>query len=201
MKQKFALLLMICFSIVVLSGCDRGELYTEQAPDLQPVVAEYYEELGISDKAYRNAKTVYKSFQVNEEKSLTFRLPDYWLEIYVYGVAENAVIVREKYSTFAALPLDGGYLWGVHAVTHANYAAHFLDDFSMACLEQIGYNAEIIGVDDEYVYLISSPSDVQYDCQDELAVALYQTHWNTKSMFVSDFLRVNEIRPITTVSQ
>ena len=207
MTKKWLIILTMLLSLICFLGCEKEEqYYQDEVPKLAPIVAEYYDDIGISEWDRKNAKVIYNEYKTNDGKTLHFRLPDYWNNIYIMklggGEQNDNIFVYEKYNAELHNEIDGfGYLWGIHLFTHEYYAAHFLDDFVNACLEQIGYNAEIIGIDDDYVYLRSFASDVPYDFENELETELYETHWSTRGKFVSDFLSVNDIRPITEVEQ
>ena len=207
MQKRWIAAIILLTMVFILSGCEKGErYYQDEVPELTSIVAEYYDEIGISERDRKNAKAVYNGYQISDGKMLQIRLPEYWNDIYIMKLGEgendDSIFVYEKYNAELHNESEGvGYLWGIHIFSHEYYAKHFLDDFVIACLEQIGYNAKIIGVDDDYVYLMSFASDVQYDFANELASELYETHWSTRSKFVSDFLSVNEIRPINEAEQ
>ena len=205
MQKKWLIILTLLLSLICFSGCEKEEQYYQnEVPKLAPIVAEYYDDMGISERDRKNAKAIYNEYKINDDKILQLRLPDYWNDIYIMklggGEHDNNIFVYEKYNAELHHEIDEfGYLWGVHLFPHEYYAEYFLDDFVNACLEQIGYNAEIIGADDDYVYLMSFAGDVPYDYENELARALYETHWSAREKFVSDFLSVNNIRLIHEV--
>lgn len=84
--------------------------------------------------------------------------------------------------------------WTIDAMTYGDFA-EYENHYEKPYEEILGANTAVIGYDDEYIYLMSCPTDVQFNYPEEKAQVLYEAAWDTREQFISDFLEVNNITP------
>ncbi len=189
MKKKLICCVAVLF--LLLTGCAKAEIYNENPLPLEADAVAYYDELGITDDVRKHAEAVYQTFTLRGEKEVQVRLPEYWEDIYVLFNDGSIIGVSEKYNYEK---IETGGLWTIDAMTYeefAEYEKHYEKPYE----EILGANTAVIGCDDEYVYMMSCPTDVQFEYTEEKATALYQAAWDTREQFISDFLTVNNITP------
>lgn len=196
-KNCSILILLCCCAVAFLAGCSNAEqvtVYDEQPPALKQLVADYYAELGVTEEVRRTAPAVLESITVDEKKELQLRLPEYWQQI--YAVQTNAVddcTIINLYEKYNFEHLQAGLLATIDIYDRAYYEQN-IGQLSPEIYGQIiGANSVILGTDDEYVYLLWAPTDVQFAYEEELATALYQAGWQAKDKIVADFLEINDI--------
>ena len=87
---------------------------------------------------------------------------------------------------------DTGLVWNLRALTRAQFQAAFGDaDWS----EILGASSYVIGSDDTYIYLLSTPTDVQFLVEDPTSMAQYELLRNQSQTVLEDFLSRNGITP------
>ena len=193
MTKRWITVLMLMISLL-LTGCadDNVELYDENPPQLAQEVVEYYDSLGITEDARKNAEAVYGTYMINEDKEVMLRLPEYWEKVFVIQ-GDGGIGVYEK-SNYDLSDGTMGYLWGIIVDTHEEFewyfeSGHYKDPYA----EILGANSAVIGTDDEYVYILMLPTDVQFDFNVEHAWEYYSAAMDNKEKFIADFLAVNHI--------
>ena len=196
-KSWIVLLLMVMF---LLTGCagdkveqNKADLYyDENPPQLVPEVAEYYESLGITEEVRKNAEAVYGTSWINDEKEVTICWPEYWQDLYVIQAGQG-ITVYDKFN-YDLSDSTAGCLWSIYVNTHEEFEwymeSEYYDD---PYAEILGANSAVIGTDDEYVYILILPTDVQFDFNVEHAWEYYSAAMDNKEKFIADFLAVNHI--------
>lgn len=196
-KNCSILILLCCCAVAFLAGCSNAEqvtVYDEQPPALEQLVADYYAELGVTEEVRRTASAVLETITVDEKKELQLRLPEYWQQI--YAVQTNAVddcAIINLYEKYNFEHLQAGLLATIDIYDRAYYEQNIGQLLPEIYGQIIGANSVILGTDDEYVYLLWAPTDVQFAYEEELATALYQAGWQAKDKIVADFLEINDI--------
>ena len=193
MKKKHWVTIVLLLCVAVFSGCaqESAELYEETPQPLEPVVAQYYESLGITDEVRKTAEAVYVTYTLQDEKKVTLRLPQYWEELYV--MQENSGIdVYEKYNYDASGQWEMGLLWRIDMIAkdESDWLYELCAD---PYTEYIGANSAIIGTDAEYLYMLSLPTDVQIVPGVAHSWEYYKAAMANKDKIIADFLVVNEI--------
>ena len=85
-----------------------------------------------------------------------------------------------------------GRVWDVRALTRAQFQSAFGDaDWS----EILGASSYVIGSDDTYIYLLSTPTDVQFLVEDPTSMAQYELLRDQSQAVLEDFLSRNGITP------
>ena len=85
-----------------------------------------------------------------------------------------------------------GRVWDVRALTRTQFQSAFGDaDWS----EILGASSYVIGSDDAYIYLLSTPTDVQFLAEDPASVTQYELLRNQSQAVLEDFLSRNGITP------
>ena len=85
-----------------------------------------------------------------------------------------------------------GRVWDVRALTRAQFRSAFGDaDWS----EILGASSYVIGSDDTYIYLLSTPTDVQFLVEDPTSMAQYALLRDQSQAVLEDFLSRNGITP------
>ena len=85
-----------------------------------------------------------------------------------------------------------GLVWNVRALTRAQFQSAFGDaDWS----EILGASSYVIGSDDTYIYLLSTPTDVQFLVEDPTSMAQYALLRDQSQAVLEDFLSRNSITP------
>ena len=190
-KRWIAVLIMIA---LLLAGCadDKMELYDENPPQLAQEVVEYYDSLGITKDVRKNAEAVYGTYMINENKEVMLRLPEYWEKLFV--IQENTGIDVYEKSNYDLSDGTMGYLWRIFVNTHEEFEWYTESElYDNPYVEILGANSAVIGTDDEYVYILSLPTDVQFDFNEEHAWEYYKAAMDNKDKFIADFLEVNNI--------
>ncbi len=188
MKRNLFIITML-FVLIVLSGCSPKAHYNETPIALSPEAQMYYEEMGITEDVRKEAVPVYNTCALRDGKKVQIRLPEYWDDIYVISNDEGVITVSEKYNYEKN---EIGDLWCIMALTHEEFPQHFYVEGD-AYAHVLGANSAVIGEDDTYVYVMSCPTDVQFDYEDEKAAVLYEAARDTRDQFINDFLEINEI--------
>ena len=198
MKKSWIVLLLLV--MVLLTGCagdkieqNKAELYyDENPPQLVPEVAEYYESLGITEEVRKNAEAVYGTYWINDEKEVTIRWPEYWQDLYVIQAGQG-ITVYDKFS-YDLSDGTGGCLWSIYVNTHEEFEWYIESGlYDDPYVDMLGANSAVIGTDDEYVYILILPTDVQFDLEVEHAGEYYGAAMDNKEKFIADFLAVNHI--------
>lgn len=193
MKKNW--LVFILLVTVLLTSCagEKAELYEGNPPQLEAVVAEYYDSLGITEEVRKNAEAVYVTCMINEEKEVMLRLPEYWQDIYV--IQENAGIdVYEKFNYDVPDGWELGNLWRINTMTHEDFAWYLESGmYENPYAEILGANTAVIGTDEDYVYMLSLPTDVQSALDIENAWEYYKAAMSNKEKFIDEFLKINDI--------
>lgn len=85
-----------------------------------------------------------------------------------------------------------GRVWDVRALTRTQFQSAFGDaDWS----EILGASSYVIGSDDAYIYLLSTPTDVQFLVEDPTSMAQYELLRDQSQAVLEDFLSRNGITP------
>lgn len=85
-----------------------------------------------------------------------------------------------------------GLVWNVRALTRAQFQSAFGDaDWS----EILGASSYVIGSDNTYIYLLSTPTDVQFLVEDPTSMAQYELLRDQSQAVLEDFLSRNGITP------
>ena len=85
-----------------------------------------------------------------------------------------------------------GRVWDVRALTRTQFQSAFGDaDWS----EILGASSYVIGSDDTYIYLLSTPTDVQFLVEDPTSMAQYELLLDQSQAVLEDFLSRNGITP------
>lgn len=85
-----------------------------------------------------------------------------------------------------------GRVWDVRALTRAQFRSAFGDaDWS----EILGASSYVIGSDDAYIYLLSTPTDVQFLVDNPTSMAQYELLRDQSQAVLEDFLSRNGITP------
>lgn len=190
-KRWIAVLMMI---VLLMAGCadDKVELYDENPPQLVQEVVEYYDSLGITEDVRKNAEAVYGTYMINENKEVMLRLPEYWEKLFV--IQENTGIDVYEKSNYDLSDGTMGYLWRIFVNTHEEFEWYTESGlYDNPYVEILGANSAVIGTDDEYVYILVLPTDVQFDFNEEHAWEYYKAAMDNKEKFIADFLAVNNI--------
>lgn len=187
-------LLLLTLSLFTACGT-KEEPYDTDPPQLSQLSADYYSQLGITEQARQQAKSVFLTCPTIEGGELQLRLPDYWTKLYLFeirNVDDNIIIsLYDRYS--AEISSRSGDLWSITRHTYEDYDATFAQKLPEAYSQIIGTNSAIIGTDEKYIYLISLPTDVRFDHEDELATDIYRTSMQAQRKIVTDFLEINHI--------
>ncbi|MBQ2994854.1 MAG: hypothetical protein IJD56_05085 [Peptococcaceae bacterium] len=198
MKKSWIVLLLLV--MVLLTGCagdkieqNKAELYyDENPPQLVPEVAEYYESLGITEEVRKNAEAVYGTYWINDEKEVTIRWPEYWQDLYVIQAGQG-ITVYDKFN-YDLSDSTAGCLWSIYVNTHEEFEWYIESGlYDDPYVDMLGANSAVIGTDDEYVYILILPTDVQFDLEVEHAGEYYGAAMDNKEKFIADFLAVNHI--------
>lgn len=196
MKANLVMILAIFFVVFSLLGCGKGERYHTAPLVLEPIVAEYYESIGVTEDVRVAALAEYQTmFDDAQWEGVTLRLPDYSSNVYeltgmeqLYdGQTIKQIYLAEKYN--ATTTDYQGYLFAIWLVPRAYYA-------EAEWLLETPFPSKILGCDTNYLYMVQYPSDVQYDWEDELATSLYQAAFEAKNKILEDFVEVNELTVI-----
>jgi len=140
----------------------------------------------------KNAEAVYGTYMINENKEVMLRLPEYWGKLFV--IQENTGIDVYEKSNYDISDGTMGYLWRIFVNTHEEFEWYIESEFyDNPYVEILGANSAVIGTDDEYVYILSLPTDVQFDFNEEHAWEYYKAAMDNKDKFIADFLEVNNI--------
>lgn len=188
MKQKIFLITMLLV-LTIFSGCSAKEYYNENPLPLAPEAVAYYEEMGITEEVRKEAVSVYNTCTLRDRKEVQIRLPEYWDDIYVIYNDEGVIAVSEKYN-YEKNEIGG--LWTIGVKTYEEFT-EYENHYEKPYEEILGANSAVIGYDDEYIYLMSCPTDVQFEYEEEKATVLYEAAWDTREQFISDFLEINDI--------
>ncbi|MBQ2776688.1 MAG: hypothetical protein IJF50_04230 [Peptococcaceae bacterium] len=198
MKKSWIVLLLLV--MVLLTGCagdkieqNKAELYyDENPPQLVPEVAEYYESLGITEEVRKNAEAVYGTYWINDEKEVTIRWPEYWQDLYVIQAGQG-ITVYDKFN-YDLSDSTAGCLWSIYVNTYEEFEWYIESGlYDDPYVDMLGANSAVIGTDDEYVYILILPTDVQFDLEVEHAGEYYGAAMDNKEKFIADFLAVNHI--------
>ena len=85
-----------------------------------------------------------------------------------------------------------GRVWDVRALTRAQFLSTYGNaDWS----EILGASSYVIGSDDAYIYLLSTPTDVQFLVEDPTSMAQYELLRDQSQAVLEDFLSRNGITP------
>ena len=85
-----------------------------------------------------------------------------------------------------------GRVWDVRALTRTQFQSAFGDaDWS----EILGASSYVIGSDDAYIYLLSTPTDVQFLVDNPTSMAQYELLRDQSQAVLEDFLSRNGITP------
>ena len=85
-----------------------------------------------------------------------------------------------------------GRVWDVRALTRAQFLSTYGDtDWS----EILGASSYVIGSDDTYIYLLSTPTDVQFLVDNPTSMAQYELLRDQSQAVLEDFLSRNGITP------
>ena len=198
MKKNWIVLLFLV--MVLLTGCvgdkveqNKADLYYgDNPPQLVPEVAEYYESLGITEEVRKNAEAVYGTYWINDEKEVTIRWPEYWQDLYVIQAGQG-ITVYDKFN-YDLSDSTAGCLWSIYVNTHEEFEWYIESGlYDDPYVDMLGANSAVIGTDDEYVYILILPTDVQFDLEVEHAGEYYGAAMDNKEKFIADFLAVNHI--------
>ena len=198
MKKNWIVLLFLV--MVLLTGCvgdkveqNKADLYyDENPPQLVPEVAEYYDSLGITEEVWKNAEAVYGTYWINDEKEVTIRWPEYWQDLYVIQAGQG-ITVYDKFN-YDLSDSTAGCLWSIYVNTHEEFEWYIESGlYDDPYVDMLGANSAVIGTDDEYVYILILPTDVQFDLEVEHAGEYYGAAMDNKEKFIADFLAVNHI--------
>ena len=198
MKKSWIVLLLLV--MVLLTGCagdkieqNKAELYyDENPPQLVPEVAEYYDSLGITEEVWKNAEAVYGTYWINDEKEVTIRWPEYWQDLYVIQAGQG-ITVYDKFN-YDLSDSTAGCLWSIYVNTYEEFEWYIESGlYDDPYVDMLGANSAVIGTDDEYVYILILPTDVQFDLEVEHAGEYYGAAMDNKEKFIADFLAVNHI--------
>lgn len=129
---------------------------------------------------------------------LSLWVPAGWADMAVV-TARNSVWSGESvpgFDVYERLAHDAdsntGLVWNVRALTRAQFQSAFGDaDWS----EILGASSYVIGSDDTYIYLLSTPTDVQFLVEDPTSMAQYELLRDQSQAVLEDFLSRNSITP------
>ena len=135
---------------------------------------------------------------VYESGGLSLWVPEGWADMAAV-TAEDAVWFGESVPGFDVYERlahisnpDTGLVWNVRALTRAQFQAAFGDaDWS----EILGASSYVIGSDDAYIYLFSTPTDVQFLVEDPTSMAQYELLRNQSQTVIEGFFFRNGITP------
>ena len=135
---------------------------------------------------------------VYESGGLSLWVPEGWADMAAV-TAEDAVWFGESVPGFDVYERlahisnpDTGLVWNVRALTRAQFQAAFGDaDWS----EILGASSYVIGSDDAYIYLLSTPTDVQFLVEDPTSMAQYELLRNQSQTVIEGFFFRNGITP------
>ena len=130
--------------------------------------------------------------------SLSLWVPEGWADMAVV-TAEDAVWSGGSVPGFDVYERlahtsnpDTGLVWNLRALTRAQFQAAFGDaDWS----EILGASSYVIGSDDTYIYLLSTPTDVQFLVEDPTSMAQYELLRNQSQTVIEGFFFRNGITP------
>lgn len=99
---------------------------------------------------------------------------------------------------------DAGLVWTVCALSRDSFRYWLGDDFRID--EVIGPAKYVLGADEDYVYILSLPTDVEYIEGDTLSRSQYEALQSSSRQVLADFLaangiEVNEVCPASPVYQ
>lgn len=203
-KKSMRFLFLVFIVMILLTACNnttKDSLYDNDPPQFGELSTEYYANLGITEDTRKTALAVTETCQTSSGKELQLRLPEYWESIYRLELQtieagdvtslEAVITLYEKYNY--DLMHGGGLLCYIDVYPIDDFNQIFLPHIPEAYDQIIGANSSIIGTDDQYVYLLSLPTDAQYDFEDRLATELYENGMQAKDKIIDDFLSVNQI--------
>ena len=135
---------------------------------------------------------------VYEAGGLSLWVPAGWADMAVV-TARNSVWSGDSvpgFDIYERLAHDAdsntGLVWNVRALTRAQFQSAFGDaDWS----EILGASSYVIGSDDTYIYLLSTPTDVQFLVEDPTSMAQYELLQDQSQAVLEDFLSRNSITP------
>ena len=202
MKQMIKTLFLSVLLLLCTAGCSAHEidLYDENPPVLSEMVAEYYDSIGITDEVRNNAEAVYITYDL--ERPLQIRLPAYWESLFLIecGSHDDAdtITLYDKYNHDYVDENNNtrlGRLWSVIIFTWDQFYAVMpadVSDISEVYGKIIGANNVILGEDQNYVYVLSYPIDMQCH-ENELAMHIYEDAQKYSVQIFEDFLTMNHI--------
>lgn len=206
MKPIIKKTILIVLTGFFLTSCNHQQMdyYYDNPPKLISEVEEYYNNLGITEDVRRNAKATYLTCDLR--KSLQLRLPEYWEEQFLieYSSLDNidTIVIYDKYNYdyYYAHNLYAqqfqqkyGTLWTINIFSYDYYKSTHSQKFPDSCSEIIGANSIIIGSDEQFIYLLSLPTGVEFFAEDTLATNIYKTSMSMKDKIIEDFLKINGI--------
>ena len=202
MKQMIKTLFLSVLLLLCAAGCSAHEidLYDENPPVLSEMVAQYYDSIGITDEVRNNAEAVYITYDL--ERPLQIRLPEYWESLFLIECeSHDAAAMITLYDKYNHDYVDEnnntrlGRLWSVIIFTWDQFYAVMpadVSDISEVYGKIIGANNVILGEDQNYVYVLSYPIDMQCH-ENELAMHIYEDAQKYSVQIFEDFLTSNHI--------
>ena len=135
---------------------------------------------------------------VYEAGGLSLWVPAGWADMAVV-TARDSVWSGESvpgFDVYERLAHDAdpytGRVWDVRALTRAQFRSAFGDaEWS----EILGASSYVIGSDDAYIYLLSTPTDVQFLVDNPTSMAQYELLRDQSQAVLEDFLSRNGITP------
>ena len=202
MKQMIKTLFLSVLLLLCAAGCSAHEidLYDENPPVLSEMVAQYYDSIGITDEVRNNAEAVYITYDL--ERPLQIRLPEYWESLFLIECeSHDAAAMITLYDKYNHDYVDEnnntrlGRLWSVIIFTWDQFYAVMpadVSDISEVYGKIIGANNVILGEDQNYVYVLAYPIDMQCH-ENELAMHIYEDAQKYSVQIFEDFLTINHI--------
>lgn len=142
----------------------------------------------------------------NSSMSLTIAIPTSWENIAEFSVGDEKQTslyttnkgllfhLCEKTAINAYPDGDMGNVWWLRAMTWGNFKEWSGYD-SLPISEILGIADYVIGADDEYVYMIELPTDIQWLENNQISKEHYDRLCADSQEVLDDFLKRNEIVP------
>ena len=135
---------------------------------------------------------------VYEASGLSLWVPAGWADMAVV-TARDSVWSGESVPGFVVYERlaheadpNTGLVWNVRALTRTQFLSTYGNaDWS----EILGASSYVIGSDDAYIYLLSTPTDVQFLVEDPTSMAQYELLRDQSQAVLEDFLSRNGITP------
>lgn len=196
MKQNIVAAMLVLVITLALTACAAETADDSAGGGLDSVIREYLANQGVdAENIAIFPETVIRS----ADGDLQLTVPGFWHELGLCRVeTPTGAVAFSFYEPYTQEHYDAeaGWEWSLLRYTFDDYAAQFgeypLEESYDEILPPAFY---IIGWDQQYVYLLQIPTDVQFDPENELSAALFNLLQEGSQQIIENFLAVNQITP------